>query len=85
MCSLFDFVGKTKGCSHRGHDYSFKGQMRHRAEAHRPPEHRRAAEITIHFSQTLFCFKAFQKEPFYNQEEKLHNGFRASDQPTRTH
>jgi len=33
----------------------------------------------------LFGFKAFQKETFCNQEQKLYNHFTASDQPTRTH
>lgn len=48
------------------------------------PKAHKATQITKHFPQALFCFKACWKETFCDQEQRLHKQFPTSNQPTRT-
>lgn len=64
-CALtFWLCRKTNGHSSGKHWYSFKGQKRYKCWSMQAPKAYKATQITKHFPQTSFCFKASEKRHF---------------------
>lgn len=61
---LNDFVGKSKGSDPREHGSSFKGQMRYRAEAHRPQRTKELLRSQTTFPRLCSVLKPSKKKHF---------------------